>query len=169
MKQDLIKLKDLIESVRKIWNDDMITSAGVVIQNMLHEVNEDSDYDKYTPYLSILRQMKDFKGNHHVFNWIYDETSMIVYGYFMSKEEYNIPEEPEYALVPFDYEYFYQNPTVELVDRGFREVTFEGRNDEINIYKLYFSSSYCGYRTTLNGRYFDNQEHECDVFMKIKK
>lgn len=90
MKTELQKLHNLLTSWGNLYQDNMVISASVVVQNMAFNADEWS-WDEFKPYLDILDQMKGYNKHNHVLQWAYDEAFMTIEGYFMSQEDY-LPE-----------------------------------------------------------------------------
>ena len=86
MKQELSKLEKLLRSIGNLYKWDMVITASVIVQNMAF--NADTfEWDEFTPYLDLLKQMKEYNTSNHVLQWAYDEADMIISAHFMSLAE----------------------------------------------------------------------------------
>lgn len=83
MKQELLKLEELLRDLGNLYKWDMVITASVIVQNMAFNADKFEQKD-FAPYLSILKKMKDYNNASHVLQWAYDEASMIVDAYFYS-------------------------------------------------------------------------------------
>lgn len=86
MKQELHNLSNLVEKIGKLWNDTMLTTASVLLQNMAVACDSEHNRSFFDSYIEIFEDFKKVRPNSHVFDWINSEVYMIVEGNYMSEE-----------------------------------------------------------------------------------
>jgi hypothetical protein len=95
MKKFLNNLSDLLRECSKIWDDNMVVTASVLIQNMAFHAN-DWKPEQFEPYLNILRLMSELRPDNHTIQWAYSEARMEIDGYFMTQVENQFLHEEQY-------------------------------------------------------------------------
>lgn len=94
MKKFLNQLSELVRDCGRIWDDQMIISASVLIQNMAFHAG-DWEWKQFDPYLDILKRMTDLRPDNHTLSWAYTEAKMEIDGHFMNQlEESTVVKEP---------------------------------------------------------------------------
>jgi hypothetical protein len=89
MKENFIKLENLLRDLGNLYNDQMVITASVLVQNMAFHCENWKDFENYEPYLSILKKMKDFTPSSHILQWAYEEANNIV-SYIVMKDSFNL-------------------------------------------------------------------------------
>jgi hypothetical protein len=86
MKEELCKLEELVRDLGNLYDDNMVITASVLIQNIAFNTDKwKKNEEEVKPYLNILKKMKEYNKSNHIIQWAYTEVDMIVTCYFMSK------------------------------------------------------------------------------------
>ena len=92
MKQELTNLAELIRQLCEIFDDKRYVTISVIVHNMAFNADNFSQLD-YEPYLKSLKMFRDCRPDRHISNWVYNETSMIIDGHFMSISDVDLERE----------------------------------------------------------------------------
>jgi hypothetical protein len=87
MKKELAQLSELVEKLSEVFSDKRFVTLSVLVQNMMVLAHHRREWIAFTPYLDVLKAMKEFRPNCHVSDWVFQEAQIIVDGHFMSDLE----------------------------------------------------------------------------------
>lgn len=84
MQKELNKLYELVRDLADLYDDKMLVTASVLIQNMAFRSDIYSERE-FNKYLNILRKMADYRKDSHILQWVYQDASMQVYNKFLEE------------------------------------------------------------------------------------
>jgi hypothetical protein len=94
MKNSLLELEQLLRDLGNLYHDDMVITASVLVQNMsfmaANTSDDETSYESFQPYLSILSKMKSYRKDNHILQWASSEARMIVYSHYALEEMHSV-------------------------------------------------------------------------------